>query len=547
MVTPRRGLPDQRTLLRWTLLGRLAVLALAIAAAVRLRERQPEDGAAILVLVAGAAIVTAEGLWWLGRSERGPAWRRLALQAVTDVLLVTALVHVAGPQSAYAALYVLVIAVYAVLLPIEGGLGVTLCSTALYLVDALLLQPGIVVGTFWAQVAVFNVIFVSVALLGARLRDVSAEQMTLETELRRVRLEASDILQHIHSGLVTVDGGGRLVYINPTGERLLELSAGTYVNQPVLDVLRDRSAELWNAVMQGIRGGPKVSRGEGMVVHGDGRMFPIGLSTTTFQLEAEGPPSVTAVFTDISDSKRLQELHLRAERSEAVAALSASLAHEIRNPLASIRSSVEQLARNAAAHDDDQVLARLIVRESDRLSRLLGEFLDFSRVRKTKAEPIDLHAIAATVVRLVRAHPDTKEDTVIVLRGEETRLEGDEDLLHRVLLNLVLNAAQAARGPVTITVTTAPAPLGELPEGSGIDPAVKLEVRDDGPGIPEEIREQLFEPFVSRREGGSGLGLAIVQRAVEAHRGYVFVESVPGEGTTFTIYLPVRWTAEQPA
>jgi PAS domain S-box-containing protein len=544
---PRRGLPDQRTLLRWILIGRIGVLFVTVVAAIRLRDRIPDDTGTILAIVAAAAIVTAEGLWWTGRGAFEPTRKRLAVQAVTDVILVTALVHLAGPQSAYAALYVLAIAIYAVVLPIEGGLGVTLCATALYLVDALVLQRDSVVGTFWAQVAVFNVIFVSVALLGSRLREVTAEQATLETELRRVRLEASDILQHIHSGLVTVDGAGRLVYINPTGERLLQLEAAEFGNRPVLDELRGRSLELWAAVMQGIRGGPKVSRGEGLVAHEDGRVFPIGLSTTTFQLDAEGPPSVTAVFTDISDSKRLQEMHLRAERSEAVAALSASLAHEIRNPLASIRSSVEQLARHASADDDDQVLARLIVRESDRLSRLLGEFLDFSRVRKTKAEVIDLHDIAATVVRLVRAHPDTGEDVSFVLEGVSAVMEGDEDLLHRVLMNLVLNAAQAATGPCTIRVRTGPADNGDLPDGTGMGAAVKLQVEDDGPGIPEEIRDRLFEPFVSRRQGGSGLGLAIVQRAIEAHRGYVFLDSTPGEGTTFTIYLPVRWTAEQAA
>src|SRR5438034_8372125 len=111
------------------------------------------------------------------------------------------------------------------------------------------------------------------------------------------------------------------------------------------------------------------------------RTFPIGVTTTTLDLEPDGAPRVTAIFTDISDSKRLEELHLRAERLEAVAELSSSLAHEIKNPLASIRSSVEQLGRAKRADPDEKFLTSLIVRESDRLSRLLSEFLDFSRVR----------------------------------------------------------------------------------------------------------------------------------------------------------------------
>ena len=213
------------------------------------------------------------------------------------------------------------------------------------------------------------------------------EHATLATELQRVRLEADDILRNIRSGVLTVDGVGRLAFINPTAERLLDLDGEALIGFPVLDHLKTRSSELWAAAVAGIRNGRKISRGEGMVVQGGGRMFPIGLSTTTFRQEAQEAPSVTAIFTDISDLKEVQELHMRAERLEAVAELSASLAHEIRNPLASIRSSVEQLARSKHADEDERFLAGLIVRESDRLSRLLSEFLDFARVRATQFVP----------------------------------------------------------------------------------------------------------------------------------------------------------------
>jgi signal transduction histidine kinase len=256
---------------------------------------------------------------------------------------------------------------------------------------------------------------------------------------------------------------------------------------------------------------------------------------------------VTAIFTDISDLKEVQELQARAERLESVAALSASLAHEIRNPLASIRSSVEQLARAAHADEDERFLAALIVRESDRLSRLLSEFLDFARVRATQFVPVDVHSVVTAVVRLIRAHPECRPDAEILIEGSRTMMEGDEDLLHRVIANLVLNAVQAARGPIRITVSVASVSVGEIPHGTNLEHAVRLQVRDDGPGIPEEIRDRLFDPFVSGRTGGSGLGLAIVQRAVEAHRGLVLVDSEPGAGTTFTIFLPAKMLAEDAA
>ncbi|HMU62872.1 MAG TPA: ATP-binding protein, partial [Gemmatimonadales bacterium] len=398
---------------------------------------------------------------------------------------------------------------------------------------------------FWGQVVIFNTVFGIVAALAARLRQAGAEQDTLELELRRVRLEADDILLNIRSGVLTVDGFGRLAFINPTAERLLGIDGTTQVGLPVLDHLKSKSSELWACLVAGIRSGRKVNRAEGIVFREDGSSFPIGLMTTTFARETSQHPSVTALFNDISESKHLQELHLRAERLEAVASLSASLAHEIRNPLASIRSSVEQLAAATGAGDDERTLATLIVREADRLSRLLSEFLDFSRVRAARREPVDLREIATAAVHLVEAHPECHADTVLQVTGPATIIDADEDLLHRVIANLVLNAVQAAAGPVSVTVSIGPALQSDVPRGSGIESPIRLDVIDDGPGIPEDLTDRLFQPFVSGRPGGSGLGLAIVQRAVEAHRGLITVASTVGEGTTFTIFLPAKWAAEE--
>ncbi len=215
---------------------------------------------------------------------------------------------------------------------------------------------------------------------------------------------------------------------------------------------------------------------------------------------------MTAIFTDISDLKEVQELHARAERLESVAALSASLAHEIRNPLASIRSSVEQLARSRYADEDERFLAGLIVRESDRLSRLLSEFLDFARVRATQFVPIDLHSVITAVVRLIKAHPDCRPDAEIMIEGGHTIMEGDEDLLHRVIANLVLNAVQAARGPIRIAVSIAAVSAADIPHGTNLEHAVRLQVRDNGPGIPDEIRSGCSTPSspAGRAAAGSG-------------------------------------------
>src|SRR2546422_120948 len=293
-------------------------------------------------------------------------------------------------------------------------------------------------------------------------------------------------------------------------------------------------------------GGVRAMRVEAVVRRSD-RTFPIGVTTTTLDGAPGEGPRVTAIFSDISDSKRLERLRLRTERLEAVAELSSSLAHEIKNPLASIRSSVEQLARASRANPDEKFLTSLIVRESDRLARLLSEFLDFSRVRVTECRPLDLHQVAGAAIRLVREHPDCPADARIELLGDRTPMEGDEDLLHRVVSNLVLNAVQAAGKEARVTVRTGRPEPHQLPGGAGIDNPVALAVNDNGPGIPENVRARLFEPFVTGRVGGTGLGLAIVQRAVDAHRGLVLVDSTLGQGTTFTVYFPAARRREEAA
>jgi two-component system sensor histidine kinase PilS (NtrC family) len=544
----RSSLPDQRTLLSWLFIGRLILAVGILMGAGLVWTERPQEAYLVTIAVVIALTFTAYGFYIVHLRRRRPGQTFLLIQALVDLCVVTTVVHFAGqPQSAFPALYVLVVAAYALLMPPATGAATAIFASALFLGDTLYTRADAPDAAFWAQMIVFNLVFAIVAVLGHRLREAGMEQETLATELQRVRLEADDILRNIRSGVLTVDGLGRLAFINPTAERLLDLEGEALMALPVLDQLKVRSVELWAAVVSGIRNGRKISRGEGMVAHQGGRTFPIGLSTTTFRQETQEAPSVTAIFTDISDLKEVQELHARAERLEAVAALSASLAHEIRNPLASIRSSVEQLARSRHADEDERFLAGLIVRESDRLSRLLSEFLDFARVRATQFIPIDIHSVVTAVVRLIRAHPDCRPDAEIVIEGDRTTMEGDEDLLHRVIANLVLNAVQAAGGPITITVGVAEVSAADIPHGTNLEHAVRLQVRDNGPGIPSDIRDRLFEPFVSGRPGGSGLGLAIVQRAVEAHRGLVLVESGPGIGTVFTIFLPAKMLAEDAA
>jgi signal transduction histidine kinase len=147
-------------------------------------------------------------------------------------------------------------------------------------------------------------------------------------------------------------------------------------------------------------------------------------------------------------------------------------------------------------------------------------------------------------VEVVREHPDCKPAAQVTVGGTSARLEGDEDLLHRVVQNLVLNAVQASGPAARVRVEVREAAPSDLPRGVTIEQPVLLRVSDNGPGIPPELRDRLFHPFVTGRTGGTGLGLAIVQRAVQAHRGFVLVDSDVGRGTVFTVLFPAKSPTE---
>ena len=275
------------------------------------------------------------------------------------------------------------------------------------------------------------------------------------------------------------------------------------------------------------------------------RAEELPFSVSTALLEREGAPTLaTAVMQDLRMARQVEELHLRASRLAVVAELSASLAHEIKNPLASIRSAVEQIADPESDEEDRSALAQLIVRESDRLSRLLAEFNDFARVDVASRHPIELSRLIREAVAVVAQRPEAAERAtfeVEVAHGLDD-LWGDPDLIHRTLTNLMLNAVQVSDPDESVTVRVIADALrpGSTPVTMASGMPVRIRVVDDGPGIQPEDVARVFDPFYTRRRGGSGMGLAIAHRAVQAHGGALLVSSRPGEGATFAVILPRR-------
>ena len=540
---PAARLPEPRRILSWVYLGRLC-LAVAAFLAVLLAWKDADPGTtltATLVLLA-ALVFTAGSFWYSHLSRRAtPEKGFLYAQVVFDALLVTGVIHLSGGvESAFAPLYILVICAAAVLLPMLGGILVGLLASVLYFADVALTAPhALVDGAVVLQTVLFATVALVTGYLGDRLRQTGVE---IESELRLLRVSRDDILASINTGILTVDGQGRLVYMNPAAVELLRLDPQVWVGRPVLEALDGVAHGLGSILRRSIETRKAIRRSETSAAREGGTI--LGVSTTLVERADSAAPAVNAIFQDITERMRMEALRRRAERLEAVAELSASLAHEIKNPLASIRSAVEQLTGEGIDPEDKEVLERLVVRESDRLSRLLAEFIDFARVRVQEAEAVRLREVVGNAVEMVRAHPDSSGRTLRLHLpdGPGPAVRGDEDILHRAVANLVLNAAQWAGegGEVEVELDTLQSDV--LAPELGISELVRIRVSDTGPGIPPEDADHVFDPFFTARPGGTGLGLALVQRAADVHGGTVFVDrarSAPGEGATFVVYLPL--------
>ncbi len=541
-------------LLRWIYLIRLALATGIFATAVLVWTHPsvaPESTLIATLMLVSALAFTAVSFWRTHISGGSPAVNFLFGQVLFDLLLVTAVVHVTGRgESDFAALYVLVIAEGALLLPARGGVLVGALAALLYFADAVwggrltavlggVPQEGRLDGGVVTRIILFAILAVVTVWLAERARRAGTRLGAIESELRQLQLDTSDILGALETGVLTVDSVGRLVYVNPSAESLLGLRSGGWVGREVVVELERIAPGLSTVVRRTLDTGRSVKRYETHMRDGAG-VRVLGVRTTA--LERDEGPWVTMVMQDITGAQQAETLRRRAERLEAVAALSASLAHEIKNPLASIRSAVEQLTRAGSrlATGDRSVLGTLVMTESDRLSRLLSGFIEFSRVELQARAHVDVAVIAKDATEVARRHPEADGIAIKLDAPDPVEVEGDPDLLHRVVFNLVLNAAQHSPAGETVAVDVTIATGARLPPGTPFSRGARLRVQDNGPGIRPDDIQRVFDPFFTTREGGSGLGLALVHRAVEAHDGLIFIDSALGEGTTFTVFLPCQ-------
>jgi len=532
---------QRRSIIRWVYLPRIGLAGGIFAGAViAWSEASPAQTLTASLVLVLALTLTPVSYWFSHVRKEPPGTAFVYAQAVIDIVLVTMVVHLTGSsESVIAPVYILLISAYTLMLPLRGGFLVAALACVAYIGDVILWQGTTLNMVVALQLVIFVSVSLVVGLISTKLKEAGAELTTVEYALEQLRLDTGDILGNIPTAILTIDGSGRLAYANPAAERLIGIEAAKWLDRPVLEELGNRSVGLQRALDRTRSHHIPVASVEIEVLR-NGERIPVGISTALLE-RREGAPSVTAIMRDISDRKRMEHLRQRTERLEAIAELSTSLAHEIKNPLSSISSSVQQLKVRNDADDDDRLLANLVLKESDRLSRLLSDFIDFARVRIKKSRELDLREVVNHALEVVRQHPSYGPEIELEakLHSEPVLLTGDEDLLHRVVSNLALNAVQAAvpgcatRIEVEVRPGWAECPPGELDFMEG----VLLKITDTGPGIEQDDLKRIFDPFFSKRHGGTGLGLAIVHRAVQEHHGTILVSS-SDKGTQFTICLP---------
>lgn len=375
--------------------------------------------------------------------------------------------------------------------------------------------------------AVFGFFLVAIlsSHLAESLRRVGEELTQASASLAELERRSENILQNIASGLVTTDLGGRITYCNRAAERIARL--------PAASVLGRRFEELFC-----VRGGPgpwaepellenASLRTEGGII-GRGEYPLLGMTFSPLRNEREEIAGVICSFQDLTQIRRMEEQIRRSDRLAAVGELAAGMAHEIRNPLASLSGSIQLLREEIRLDEASLELMEIVTNEMGRLNALITDFLKFATPRPLQTRRTDLYEMLRETVTLLRQSrgADCRIE-ILPQEGGEFPAEVDPQLMRQVFWNLALNAVEAMPAGGTLTVNCA--------ESEG---EVNVEFTDNGCGIPPEQMPKIFTPFFSTKESGTGLGLAIVFKVIEAHGGRVEVESLPGRGTTFRLFIP---------
>ncbi len=350
------------------------------------------------------------------------------------------------------------------------------------------------------------------------------------------------VLAGLPDAVIAVDRALHVVFWNAAAEALTGRSARRAQGR-LLKELFPPATSLVRRLTETLATGESRSEAEGTVEAADGRAVPVSLVTAPLFARDGTVEGAVAVVRDVSRIRQLEAEVRRGETLAAAGRMAVGVAHEIRNPLGAIRGAVQLLARELGDAPRWREYTDVLLKEVDRVNRIIEALLDLGRPVQLRPAPLNLHRLLERVL-LLHAE-DARARGVAVVRRYDPSLPpilGDEDRLVQVFQNLVVNALEAMPrgGRLTLTTRVSLDTLyGKMDVGAGQRTMVEVQVGDEGPGIPAAVRGRIFDPFFTTKERGLGLGLALCHRIVEEHRGALQVDSAEGRGTTVTCFLPI--------
>lgn len=528
----------------------LSIIAFLMGAGLEIRSGVPVAGLLLVVFPLTA-------IWWVALKSNVGLSKLIYSQIVADLAIETGVVYyTGGAMSQLTLLYLATIFVVSIFFYLRGALVAATLSTLLYVVASFVqwrnsspgafgrgydLATSYMVFQIALQVAFFYLIAVLSGYLSQRIRLSSARLKTTTSELKHARMDTNSIIESMNSGLITVDQNGVITEMNSSAASILALARDETRGRCMDDVIVPISAELHRKVLEAIREGREESRGEVNALVNGGLSVPLGVSVSVLKGDAGERRGAVIVFQDLTRVKEMRDKIRLSDRLAALGELSAAIAHEIRTPLASICGSIEML-KDTDIRLEDKRLMGLVIKESERLRRIIDDFLEFARSRSSQFTSLSMDAILNEVVHLARNHPSFS-------RGIEIRLKSlpgimgyvDEERIKQVFFNLALNAVEAVQEGGLLEIS--------LAECTSVDGEEMIEVtfRDNGRGIDRNDLRKVFDPFFTTKREGTGLGLAIASNIVSEHGGRIDVKSEKGKGTVVKVYLPSdRTRAEEP-
>ena len=493
----------------------------------------------------------------LRHAERWPSLVDVQLGA--DAILVSAFIHVTGGITSYfSSLYLLPIIAASTVRFRRGALQVAALSAVLYLLlvsvqygtpvvvpDGWLAVPAVLPSVRFAQytVAINLFGFVAVAMLSGSLaeglRSAGARLEDASHEIADLRAYNEYVIDSLLSGLVTADADGRILTFNRAATTITGLSASRAIGQHAGEVFQlpdDFQSRL------GAAGDLRGVRLDVDYRTADRRLIVIGLTVTRLA-SAGGGLGFLITFQDITDLKRLERHARLQQRLAAVGEMAAGIAHEIRNPLASMSGSIQVLRQDLSLNEEQSQLMDIVLRESERLNETIRSFLAYARPQRFALARLDVARIVADAAMLLRNGTDVRDGHRIDVDvpDEPVWYEADENQVKQIVWNLATNGLRAMPGGGRLLIAA------RVEGMTSESPEVVLSVEDEGRGIPADEVDSIFQPFRSTFERGTGLGLAIVHRIVTDYNGTIQVSSTVNVGTAFRVRLPLRGVSAAPA